>query len=294
VAAKIFGNDPHAVLAWGPGPKVKAVASDDGSYRVSGTWSFASGCRHATWLGAHSPIFEADGRPRLDSEGRIVERTFLVPAGDVVWTDIWDVIGLRGTASDAFSLTDHVVRHDHSITRDFRNECREPGPLYRLSALALYEYGFAGVALGIARAVLDAFIDMARNKVPRGMKSPLRDNAVVQSGVAQAEVGVRAARTYLMHVYDEIWTAVRAPGARFTLDQRITIRMASTHAIHQARAAVDIAYNAAGASTIFADHPMQRRFRDIHTVTQQLQGRLSHFETVGAYILGSEPDLTFV
>ena len=293
VAWKIFGSDPKAVLAWGPGPKAKAVAVD-GGYRVTGTWSFASGCRHATWLGAHCPIFEVDGKPRLDLDGHLVERTFLVPASEVAWTDIWSVIGLRGTASDAFSLNDHFVRHDHSITRDFERECREPGPLYRMSALAMYELAFAGVALGIARSVLDAFIDMARNKIPRGKKSPIRDNAVVQTQCAQAEVRMRSARLYLLHVYNEIWEAVRAPGGKFMLDHRITVRMASTNAIHQARDAVDFAYNAAGASAIFETHPMERRFRDVHTVTQQLQGRLSHFETVGAYILGSDPDLTFV
>ena len=143
VAWKMFGSDPKAVLAWGPGPKVKAVAVD-GGYRVTGTWSFASGCRHATWLGAHCPIFEADGTPRLDLDGLQVERTFLVPAGEVTWTDIWSVIGLRGTASDAFSLNEHFVRHDHSITRDFQRECRESGPLYRLSAMAMYQLAFAG------------------------------------------------------------------------------------------------------------------------------------------------------
>ncbi|WP_178133604.1 acyl-CoA dehydrogenase family protein [Vineibacter terrae] len=292
VAWKMFGSDPQAVLAWGPGPKVKAVAVE-GGYRVTGTWSFASGCRHATWLGAHCPVYEADGTRRRDPDGQPIERTMLVPAGEVAWTDIWNVIGLRGTASDAFSLDDHFVRHDHSVTRDFERECREDGPLFRLSAMAMYELAFSGVALGIARAVLDAFIDMARNKVPRGMRSPIRDNAVVQSNMAQAEVRVRAARLYLLHAYDEIWQALRA-GGRFTIDQRITVRMASTHAIHQARDAVDFAYNAAGASAIFDSHPMERRFRDIHTVTQQLQGRLSHFETVGAYILGGDPDLTFV
>ena len=84
------------------------------------------------------------------------------------------------------------------------------------------------------------------------------------------------------------------PGGKLTVDQRITIRMASTHAIHKAREAVDFAYNAAGASAIFGSHPLERRFRDIHTVTQQLQGRLSHFETVGAWMLGADADLTFV
>jgi alkylation response protein AidB-like acyl-CoA dehydrogenase len=291
VAHKVFGH-PRAVLAWGPGPQAKAVAVE-GGYRVTGVWAFASGGRHATWLGAQCPIFDTDGRPRLNAEGRQVERTMLVPASEVEWTDIWNVVGLRGTASDQYALSDHFVRHDHSITREFQKECREPGPLYRMPALAFYELGFAGVALGIARASLDVFIDVARNKVPRGMKSVLRDNAVVQSGVAQAEVRVRAARAFLLQSAQQIWKEVAQPGGTLTLAHRMTSRMASTHAIHTARDAVDFAYHAAGATAIFESHPLERRFRDMHTVTQQLQARLSHFENVGAYLLGGEPDLTF-
>src|ERR1700760_567153 len=66
VAHAIFGNDPRAVLAWGPGPKVTAVECE-GGYMVTGVWSFNSGGRHATWLGAHCPIFKSDGSPRLDN-----------------------------------------------------------------------------------------------------------------------------------------------------------------------------------------------------------------------------------
>ena len=293
VAQEIFGEDPRAVLAWGPGPRVKAIETD-GGYRVTGVWAFASGGRHATWLGAHCPVFKADGAPLIGPDGRQVERTMLVRAPDVAWTDIWDTVGLRGTASDQFALTDHFVRADHSITRDFEKECREPGPLYRMSAMTCYEVGFSGVALGVARAALDTFVDVARNKVPRGMKSPIRDNAVVQSHAAQAEVNVRAARAFLLQAVADIWHTVAQPGGRLTIDQRITIRMASTHAIHKAREAVDFAYNAAGANAIFGGHPLERRFRDIHTVTQQLQGRLAHFETVGAWMLGADADLTFV
>ena len=292
VARKIFG-DPRAVLAWGPGPRAKAVAVE-GGYRATGVWAFASGGRHATWVGAPCPIFETDGTPRLDAGGRQVERTVLVPASEIEWTDIWNVVGLRGTASDQFALSDRFVRHDHSITREFQKECREPGPLYRMPALVFYELGFAGVALGIARASLDAFIDVARNKVPRGMKSVLRDSAVVQSGTAEAEVRVRAARAYLLQSAHQIWKEVGQPGGALTMDHRMTIRGASTYAIHTARDAVDFAYNAAGATAIFESHPLERRFRDVHTVTQQLQGRLSNLETVGAYMLGGEPDLTFV
>ena len=291
VAREIFG-EPRAVLAWGPGPKVKAIECD-GGYKVTGVWAFASGGRHATWLGAHCPIYKADGSRRLDENGKQVERTMLVRSTDVEWTDIWHTVGLRATASDQFALNDFFVAADHSITRDFEKECREQGPLYRMSSGTCYQMGFAGVACGIAKAALDDFIDMARNKVPRGGKYPLRDNAVVQSNIAQAVINLRAARAYLLQSMSDIWKDLQA-GQLISVEQRITIRGAATNAIHKAREAVDTVYNAAGATAIFENHPLERRFRDMHTVTQQLQGRLSHFETVGAFMLGAEADLTFV
>ena len=292
VAHAIFGNDPRAVLAWGPGPKVKAVECE-GGYKVRGVWAFASGGRHATWVGAHCPIFKSDGSPRLDDNGVQQERTMLVRSQDVAWTDIWNTVGLRGTASDQFALDDVFVRADHSVTREFDRECRESGPLYRMGSGTCYQVGFAGVACGIARGALDCFVDIARNKVPRGAKSPLRDNAVVQSGLAQAEVNLRAARGFVLQSMADVWKHLCA-GSMITVEQRVTVRMAATHAIHKAREAVDFAYNAAGATAIFENHPLERRFRDIHTVTQQLQGRLSHFETVGAWMMGADADLTFV
>lgn len=293
VAHEVFGADPRAVLAWGPGPRVSAVRVD-GGYRVSGAWSFASGGRHATWLGAHCPVVQADGAPVRDGAGRRVERTMLVRASDVEWADIWNTVGLRGTASDQFALHDHFVPESHSITRDFLRECRENGALYRMSANTCYQVGFSGVALGIARGALDEFVGLARDKVPRGQRHALRDNAVVQSTVAQAEAGVRAARAWLLQTVDEIWRGLGESGESLSVDQRIAIRMVSTHAIHRAREAVDAVWNASGATAIFHGQSLERRFRDIHTVTQQLQGRLSHFETVGAWMLGADADLTFV
>ena len=295
VAQEIFGNDPRAVLAWGPGPKAKAIEVD-GGYKVTGIWAFASGSRHATWLGAHCPVFLADGTRKTDADGRPVERTLLVRAEEVTWTDIWDVVGLRGTASDQFALTDHFVPHDHGFTRDFQHparERREPGPLYRMSAMTCYETGFAGVALGIARGALDEFVETAKTKIPRGAKSPIRDSTVVQMGLAQADIRVRSARAWLLQSLAEIWKRIQA-GGDLTIEDRIVIRGASTNAIHAAREAVDYTYNAAGATAIFHSHPLERRFRDIHTVTQQLQGRSSHFETVGAWMMGADTDLTWI
>jgi indole-3-acetate monooxygenase len=283
VAATVFGRDKRAVLAWGPGPG-RAIATD-GGYRVSGTWSFASGGRHATWLGGMCSVVTADGTPAI--------RTALFPAAQATMTDIWQVIGLRGTASDAFAVDDLFVPADYMVTRDDQASRREAGPLYCFPTSSLYAAGFAGVALGIARATLDAFLVLARDKTPRGFKSTLRENAVIQADIARAEARLGAARYFLIGSLQEIWREVAATND-LSLAQRMRIRLAATYAIDQATAVVDAAYHAAGATAIFQSSAFERRFRDIHTVAQQVQGRASHFETVGQFMLGLEPELRFV
>ena len=285
-AREVFGA-PDGILAWGPGPGEARIV--DGGYRISTTFSFASGSHDASWLGAHLPIVERDGRPRLNADGTPLICTLLFPKSAAKMTDIWHVVGLRGTGSDQYSVKDLFVPERLCVARDASQARYEPGLLYRFSSLQLYASGFAGVAMGIARSTLDAFIELARDKIPRGGKHTLRDNNVVQSQVAQAEVKLSAARAYLFGALKKITDEVACNG-QLTLDQRMTIRLAATFAIHQARDVVDIAYHAAGANAIFAANPFERRFRDIHTVSQQLQGRQEHYETVGRYRLGLEPD----
>jgi alkylation response protein AidB-like acyl-CoA dehydrogenase len=292
VAREVFGQDPRSVLAWGPGPDARATAVE-GGYRVTGMWSFASGCRHATWLGGHAPICEADGSFRRDGAGKVIERTMLIPAHRAQIIDVWHVSGLRGTGSDTFTVSDLFVPHEYSISRDDPAERRQPGPLYCFPAGSLYASGFAGVALGIARRMLDAFRALATEKTPRGFKRPLAESALIQSQVAQAEAQLRSARGFLLGSLEEIWRSVGRSGV-LTLDQRVLIRLASTYAIHQAKAVADTIHHAAGATSIFVQSAFDRGFRDMHAVTQQLQGRLAHFETVGRFLFGLDPDTTFL
>ena len=290
-AREMYGRDPNAVLAWGPGPS-RAVAAP-GGYRVTGNWSFASGGRHATWLGAHCPVYEADGTPRLGPTGTPVIRTLLFPASKAPMSDIWHVVGLRGTASDAYSVTDLFVSDAFTLARDNPAERREAGPLYSFPTNSLYSCGFACVALGIARALHDDFLALTLEKTPRGYKSKLRENAVVQSELAESEARLRCARMYILGTLGEIWSAVQRTN-QITIEQRMAIRLASTYTIQEAVKVADAAYHAAGATAIFSSNPFERRFRDIHTVAQQVQGRRAHFETVGRHLLGFESDLLFV
>jgi alkylation response protein AidB-like acyl-CoA dehydrogenase len=286
VAREIFGN--RGIVAWGPPGPAEARVVPGGS-RLTGTWSFASGSHHATWLGAHVAILDPNGAPQLRPDGGPVVRTLLFPKASASLTDIWHVIGLRGTASDSYTVTDLFVPEKYTVLRDNAAKPRQPGLLYAFSSSNIYASGFAGVALGIARSTLDAFVELARDKIPRGAKRTLRDNNVVQAQVSQSEARLCGARAFLLGSLDEIWRDVGVSG-RLAADHNTTIRLASTWAIHQARDVVDMAYHAAGATAIFESNPFERRFRDIHTVIQQYQGRQAHFETVGQALLGLEPE----
>jgi alkylation response protein AidB-like acyl-CoA dehydrogenase len=291
VAREIFAN-PHAILAWGPGPGAKAVKVA-GGYRVTGNWAFASGGRHATWFGGYCQIVGEDGAPLKNAQGGPLTRTMLFPAASAPMTDIWNVIGLRGTGSDAFAVQDLFVPEAHSFQRDDMSERKYQAPLYLFPTNAVFAGTFACVALGIARALLEAFMALATEKTPRGFKRPLAENAVVQSRVAECEARLRAARRLIIGSYQEIWTRVQETGA-LDLEQRFTIRLCATHTIQEAKLVAETAYDLCGATAIFASSPFERRYRDIRTVTQQLQGRFSHYETVGRHMLGLEADLMFL
>jgi alkylation response protein AidB-like acyl-CoA dehydrogenase len=285
VAREVFGGK-RDVLAWGMGPGAKAIRVE-GGWRISGNWAFASGSRHATWLGAHCPCFDADGAPQRYPDGRPWERTMLFRREAATIKDIWQVMGLRGTGSDAYSVQDMFIDDAHTLTRDRPEERREPGVTYRFAAMQIYASGFAMVALGTARAALDSFIELARGKTPALTQRGLLDSTVIQSEIGIADARLKSARTWLIHVLRETQEAVKLAG-ELTTDQRIAIRQAATFAIHQAKEAVDMAYHEAGSTAIFDANPFERRFRDVNTVTQQVQGRRSHFETVGQHLLGAQ------
>jgi len=290
-AARVFGP-PRAVLAWGAGPQGRAVAVE-GGYRLTGTWSFASGLHQATWLGAHAPIIGADGAPQQHPDGAPVVRTLLFPIAAATVTDVWHVMGLRATGSDTYAVKDLFVPRAYAAARDDAAERREVGPLYCFPSGSLYASGFACVALGIARALFDAVVALATDKTPRGSRRTLRESAVTQSMLAQADARLNAARAYVLATLHDILAEVGRSGT-LTLAQRVRIRQAASHASREGREVGTLLYHAAGAHAIFAGAPWERRMRDLLSVSQQLQARDDHFENVGRFLLGLDPDPTFL
>jgi alkylation response protein AidB-like acyl-CoA dehydrogenase len=288
VAHAVLG-DKRAVAACGPNnPKPTAVVCE-GGYRVTGEWGFASGSRHSEWLLGHSTVCESDGKPRLGPDGKPLElRSMIFPKSSATMNDDWNVMGLKGTGSVSYSVKDLFVPEDFSFTREADADRREAGPLYRFSMFNMFGVGFSGVALGIARRVLDDFIKLAITKKPYASPTLLCDNNTIQSQVGLSEARLQSSRTYVIETYRRLYGAV-AQGLRFTPEMRIANRIVTCYAIQQAREVMNFVYHSAGATAIFESNPFERRFRDLHTVTQQGQGQYSNFETLGQALMGKQP-----
>jgi len=284
-AQTIFGP-ADALVAWGP-PSAVVAEAEPGGYRVSGRWGFASGCRNATWMGAHCRVRDADGALRKNQYGQSAVLSMLFPAEQATLLDTWDTIGLRGTASDTYVVEGLFVAEAFTGTREAPEARREPGPLYAFPMQGIYAVGVAGVALGTAGEMLDAFTGLASDKAPRGY-SRLADSATIQSGVAKAAARLGAARSYILATLEEIYAHAGAKGA-IAVEDRARVRLATSNAIQGGIEVADWVYKQAGVDAIFPGGAFQRRFRDMHTLSQQIQSRDAHFEAVGQVLLGSPP-----
>jgi len=290
-AAKTIYDDPRGWIAWGPPNEHTATAVPDG-YRISGEWHFASGSRQATWMGAHGHVVEPDGSLRLNRFGRPTTKTLLFPKHKATPIHDWDTLGMRGTASEGYRLNDVFVPEEFTGTREDPALRRDPGPLYAFTMQGLYSVGVAGVALGIARAMLDEFITLAKAKTPRGL-ARLADMPVVQSDVAHREAALGSGRAYLTEILRDLWDQADDI-APIDTAARIRVRLGCAQAIKSAIETADYVYKAAGVSAIFKGTPFERRFRDMHTLSQQIQSRDAHFEMVGKIMFKGDPDGLFL
>jgi len=281
-ANEIFNVAP-GILAWGAiNHEVQAVP---GGYLANARWEFASGSRQASWLGSHVKVVEPDGTLRLKKDGSPEIRTILFPVSDATMYDVWDVIGLRGTGTDSYSVENLFIPEKFAALRDDPAALRENGPLYKLTTNMVFSMGFGATSLGLARAMLDATTDLARSKTPQGLKA-MKENNAVQGLIGRTEATLRAARAYLYSTANEVWRDL-SRGEPLTEQHRIALRIAATWTIHQSAAVVDTAYHMAGATAVFARNKFERRFRDMHAIAQQIQARDTHYEDAGKAILAA-------
>jgi alkylation response protein AidB-like acyl-CoA dehydrogenase len=287
-AREIFG-DPGSIVSGVFAPRGVARIVD-GGYRVTGRWPFASGCQHATWLLGGAVIFEG-AAPRMIGGGPET-RMMIFRAADVIIHDTWNVVGLAGTGSHDIEVADVFVPAARSVSF-FTDPRTRAGALYELPAFGFLALGVASVALGIAQSASDEFRRLASEKTPFGGKRPLAARPAIQAQIAEIESQIRAARAFLHAAIDRAFQAHSSAGS-VSDDHRVELRLAACHATAGAARAVDLAYTAAGGSSIYASSPLQRCFRDVHVATQHVMVGPAIQELCGKVLAGIEADTSML
>jgi len=288
MAKEVFGR-ADSIVAGALAPTGRA-REKDGGYRVDGRWSFGSGIHHASWVGGNCLIFGGDA-PRIEN-GLPVMRIMLVPANDVEIHDVWHVSGLRGTGSEDFSIRDVFVPDERAFL-PFLSQPWCEGPLYKLP-LSWFLSTIALVPLGIARAAIDALVELATTKVPMrfGAPQPLRERAGAQTAVARAEARLSSGRAFYLDALEDMWETVKK-GREPSLQQRARLRLATCNAAALCAQSVDLAYSTGGGSSIYDRSLLQRCFRDVHAATQHVAVAPDGLEDVGRVLFGLQPASPF-
>jgi alkylation response protein AidB-like acyl-CoA dehydrogenase len=288
---EIHGNGPSplagtAVQGGGEGVPVA------GGYRVSGRWSFGSGCQESAWMLGSFQVLD-DGRPRLGPEGKPLFWRGVFPRAEAeIVSGSWDVAGLRGTGSfdwtvDNVFLPERRTMVHAGVPLDNQWD-RWKGVTYALPTQCWVGPHHSAVITGIARAGIDALIDLAGGKTPRGRTGLLCDNPQVQDAVGRADAILNAGRAYRTAMITELWNTVAA-GNDTTLEQRARCRLASTYAADSARQAMDLVYRHGGSTSFKRESRLAECWRDLHVVGQTVTIAPEWYPIGGRVYLGIDP-----
>jgi alkylation response protein AidB-like acyl-CoA dehydrogenase len=279
VGYELVGRDPNHIMGGVFGILGGRATAVEGGYRVTGRWPFASGCEHCTWLVGNSVIYDEE-RPRLDAHGEPVTRIMIFPSSECTINDTWYAGGLRGSGSHDIAVSDVFVPEERSLTFATASPYHD-GPLY---GCRYFLFAHAAHALGVARAAIDALVELASRKAFGRTGTLLRDRPLVQLQIAQAEALVRSARAWTWEIARELWEDACA-GREVSAQQRALARLAITNAVVKSAEAVDLMYSAAGGSAVYATNRLERYFRDIHTVTQHAVVAPPSYEQIGEALI---------
>lgn len=290
-----FAAVEAAQAVWGSSGIVAGVARPigravpvAGGYRVTGRWPFASGSSHADWFIGECMLYEEGAaEPRREPDGGSRSYMALVPRSQVTIHDTWDTIGLRGTASNDFSIDGVFVPESFAIP--MIPEPWDPWPFFKSLALVFTTHG--AQALGLGRAAVDATIEMARSKIGWGTTRPIAEQTRLQHVVAESLVLVEAAREHLHGAIDRHWEASANGEPLGRLNGRV--RLATSHAATSSLRAVDLLHRAMSTSSILTKSPLDRLFRDMHAAAAHVMVGPLTYEAAGRVEMGLPAGMAF-
>lgn len=280
VARELF-QQHQGFIVGGVNPAGRAERVD-GGYLVDGVWGFASGSAHADWLVCAA--FVTENGERVMTEHGPEQAMVFVPRSAATMLDTWHTLGLRGTGSNDYRVTETFVPQEYAVPRAMILRAPAARPS-RAFPIGYYDFGpftSASTALGVAQDALDSFKELALAKTPAAGSSKLAGSHTTQEKLARAEMAVYSAKLMLSDAADKAMALGETGGDSLSA----LVRLTAATVAEQAVSAVDVLYQQAGSSSLYENSRLERCFRDVHSATKHITLSSSHFETVGQYLLG--------
>jgi alkylation response protein AidB-like acyl-CoA dehydrogenase len=289
---EIYRDDPGIMVAAAIHPPLEAVETPDG-FRVTGRARLASMIHDCDWI-LVSAIIMDDGKPRMTEFGPAMIGV-TVRTSEVQVLDTWYALGMRGTDSNDVVFNDTFVpaRRSYPFSPQFTPGRNFQGPLYRYPAVPIIALFSSAVQLATARNAINTTKTLAMKKTPFGLMKPLGERGTTQAAIADAEAVLRSARAFFYDTLAEGWTRTAA-GEVSTLEQRADILLACTHAVRSSANVTDAMHRQGGSSGIYATNPLERYFRDAHTLRQHGIVSENKLEAIGQVFLGLPTDFPFL
>lgn len=272
-------SDPKVIIA-GSGITAGRSTPTSGGWRVSGRWSYVTGGPVADHL-ILGTLVEGDAPRSLCY--------VLVPATDATILDTWDTFGMRGTGSNDVVLDDVFVPHERAGIAPGRDGTVPDTTLFRLPSSLRFPFPKVGIASGIARAAIDAMVELASVKAGRVTKALLRDQPDVQIAIAEAEADWAAGRAFAIEMLSQVWDLAEQ-GSPIPPKVHARTRLACSHSVAASVRATERVAALAGTTANNVDGPFARRLADVRAVPQHFMVGGYHRVEAGRVLLGLTPD----
>jgi len=281
----VWGDDPEAVASSSLAPRA-AARGVSGGWRLSGRYSFSSGCDYAQWaiLGA---FLGEMGDPRHIAY-------LLVPLAEIEIVDDWQVLGLAGTGSKSLALHDVFIPEHRCVMASDLFAGTPPGalvhpdyPILRAQRGFLVSYSLPPVAIALGRRALDIACAALARRVSRGV-TKVAESEVVQMAIGEAAAAIDAA-TLLLHTGRESSTAAVSSGRKITEAEALRARRDMVYAQHQVGWALDRLCEVDGARWVYDSDQLGTIRRDVMTIlTHHAASRQAAMAPYGRMLLSRE------
>lgn len=258
---EVWGEDQDTLISSSYAPMGKSEVVE-GGYRLSGKWSFSSGCDHGTWALLGGPAFK-DGKP-------VDFLTYLVPISDYTIKDVWRTVGLRGTGSNDIVVEDVFVPEHRALSFQLVSKCKGPGqevntsPLYKLPFGSVHPSTITAPIIGMAQGAYDAHVEHQRNRVRAAYAGETaKEDPFAMVRVAEAGSEIDAAWLQLISNINEEYALVKA-GEKIPFNLRLKVRRDQVRGTERAIFAVDRMFENSGGRALAEGTPIQRFWRDAH------------------------------